>query len=252
MPEIFIEELLNQKEIAFNLSYQTLLNNYTENSYGLIGNVPKNNIKLILEKERKEYAKKYSVIKLKYTSDLMKKLVDEALTKKAPFDKSIEGKKTDAGFKDALIWKTVVYSKEIDTCNEICFFTADKAFEQGKNELEEEFKANHPNTNINIIYINNDDERRQNVLNYLIEKYRLYKTDVIKLYNNQFIKSFLKFIEYTPTNVKSLKGDNFCLELKKINFEDFDSKDFYIENVEKKMDYLMYIVFLKLLNMTMN
>ena len=46
---------------------------------------------------------KNKLISLEYIVELMVILVKKALMKKVPFDRLIEGKKTDAGFKGVLI-----------------------------------------------------------------------------------------------------------------------------------------------------
>lgn len=85
MPEIVVEELLMQKEFAFNETYKVFEKKYKENSYGLLGELPKNNIKEKLKQEKEKYNNKYKLIRLEYTSELMEILVKEALMKKAPF-----------------------------------------------------------------------------------------------------------------------------------------------------------------------
>lgn len=234
MPEIVVDELLMQKEISFNQAYKSFEDRYRENSYGLLGELPQNNIKEILSQEKEKYKEKYKLIKLKYTADLMETLVKEALMKKAPFDKSIEGKKTDAGFKDALIWKTVVLSTDIDECEEFYFFTSDKAFDEGKEELINEFKSKHSKTNINIIFIEPDGSHKQNVLNYIIDKYELYKTDVIELYDENVVKKYFDKISYIPNDVEYYCGNGIQAELTEVLFRNFDLDDFYIDKVEKE------------------
>ena len=233
MPEIVVEELLMQKELAFNETYKNFEKKYKKNCYGLLGELPKNNIREKLEQEKEEYKDKYKLLNLEYTAELMETLVKEALAKKAPFDKSIEGKKTDAGFKDALIWKTIIFSKDIDDCDEFYFFTSDKAFNEGKEELQEEFKEKHPTTKLNIIYMENDGSHRQNSLNYIIDKHGLYKTDVIELYNENLIKKYFDKISYTPKDIEYYCDDGMQAKLTQILFEEFDEKDFYIDKVEK-------------------
>lgn len=233
MPEIVLEELLIQKEFAFNETYEVFEQKYKNNSYGLLGELPKNNIKAKLNQEKEQYKDKYKLIKLEYTAELMEILVKEALMKKAPFDKSIEGKKTDAGFKDALIWKTVVLSAEIDECEEFYFFTSDKAFDEGKEELINEFKEKHPKTNIYIKYIEPDGSHRQNALNYIIEKHGLYKTDVIELYDESLVKKYFDKISYIPNDIDYYCGNGIQAELTEVLFKKFDLNDFYIDKVEK-------------------
>ena len=234
MPEIVVDELLMQKEFSFNQTYKFFEERYRENSYGLLGELPKNNIKEILAREKEEYKEKYKLIKLEYTAELMETLVKEALMKKAPFDKSIEGKKTDAGFKDALIWKTVVLSTDIDECEEFYFFTSDKVFDEGKEELINEFKVKHPKTSIYIIYIKPDGSHRQNALNHIIDKHRLYKTDVIELYDENVVKKYFDKISYIPNDVEYYCGNGIQAELIEVLFQNFDLDDFYIDKVEKE------------------
>lgn len=234
MPEVVVDELLMQKEFSFNQSYKFFEDRYKENSYALLGELPKNNIKEILVQEKEEYKEKYKLIKLEYTAELMETLVKEALMKKAPFDKSAEGKKTDAGFKDALIWKTIVLSTDIDESEEFYFFTADKAFDEGKEELINEFKSKHPKTKINIIYIEPDGSHKQNALNYIIDKHGLYKTDVIELYDENLVKKYFDKISYIPNDVEYYCGDGIQAELTEILFQNFELNDFYIDKVEKE------------------
>lgn len=236
MPEIVVDELLMQKEFSFNQSYKTFEERYKENSYGLLGELPKNNIKDILAKEKEEYVKNYKLIKLECTAELMKILINEALIKRAPFDKSIEGKKTDAGFKDALIWKTIIMSKDIDDCDEFYFFTSDRAFDDGKEELMSEFKEYHQNTKIYIIYIENDGSHRQKTLNFLIDKYELYKTDVIELYDNNLVKNYFSKITFIPQDIDYYHSNGINVELTNVLFEKFENEDFYIDRVEKETD----------------
>lgn len=234
MPEVVVDELLMQKEFSFNQSYKFFEDRYKENSYALLGELPKNNIKEILVQEKEEYKEKYKLIKLEYTAELMETLVKETLMKKAPFDKSAEGKKTDAGFKDALIWKTIVLSTDIDESEEFYFFTADKAFDEGKEELINEFKSKHPKTKINIIYTEPDGSHKQNALNYIIDKHGLYKTDVIELYDENLVKKYFDKIFYIPNDVEYYCGDGIQAELTEILFQNFELNDFYIDKVEKE------------------
>lgn len=62
MLEIVAKELLVQKEFTFNETYKCFEKKYKENSYGLVGELPKNNIKAKLEQEESEYSDKYNLI----------------------------------------------------------------------------------------------------------------------------------------------------------------------------------------------
>lgn len=72
MPEIVVDELLMQKEFSFNQSYKFFEDRYRENSYALLGELPKNNIKEILAQEKEEgnFNIYCSFRTLKYNTDI--------------------------------------------------------------------------------------------------------------------------------------------------------------------------------------
>ena len=245
MPEIVQEELLEQRKSAFNESYDNFAKKYDGLSFALNGEIPKSNIDELLQSEREKYSGKFKLIKLEYTNELFEKMVNDALKKNAPFDKKLEGKKTDAGFKDALIWQTIIHSKEIDDCDEFYFFTADSAFKDGKEELVKEFNEHHNKTKINIISIKCEGSQRQEVLNTLINKYNLYKTDVIKLYNKEIIIEFIRKMKYKNEDVFYYSDDKIQVKLINIDYTNFDLYDFYIEEVEKEKDKFKIKCFFK-------
>lgn len=245
MPEIVQEELLEQRKSAFNESYDNFVKKYDGLSFALNGEIPKSNIDELLQSEREKYSDKFKLIKLKYTSELFEKMVNDALKKNAPFDKRLEGKKADAGFKDALIWQTIIHSKEIDDCDEFYFFTADLVFKDGEEELVKEFNKHHNKTKINIINIKCEGSQRQEVLNTLISKYNLYKTDVIKLYNKEIIIQFIRKMKYKNEDVFYYSDDKIQVKLVNIDYASFDLSDFYIEEVEKEKDKFKIKCFFK-------
>ena len=159
MPEIVLNEFVEQERTNFNNSYNDFEEKYNNISYGIEGNIPKNNINNIISNELQNYSKKYELLKLKYNNDIFQELVNKSLKKFPPFDKSIEGKKTDAGFKDALIWTTIIYSEEIDKCNKFYFFTCDKVFKENSDKLEKEFCEKHLLTKIKIVFLNDDTNK---------------------------------------------------------------------------------------------
>ncbi len=78
---------------------------YNKLEYGFKkGKMPENNIDIAVKEEENVYLDKVKIIKLKYETKISKELVNEAINKLPPFDKSNEGEKSDSGFKDALIW----------------------------------------------------------------------------------------------------------------------------------------------------
>ncbi len=154
MPETVIKELECQKVKAYNKAYKDLKRTYDKLQYGLAtGKMPENNIDKAVKKEENVYLDKVKIIKLKYETKIFKELVNEAIIKLPPFDKANEGQKSDAGFKDALIWKTILYSEEVEDLDKLYFFSGDKIFESNSKELIEQFNKIHTNIQIIIKYI---------------------------------------------------------------------------------------------------
>lgn len=180
MPETIIEELSCQKIEAYNESYEALNKKYQSMQYALKGKLPNNNIVEVVNNEKKIYSSKVNLIKLKYQNKIYRELVKEALNKLPPFDKSEEKRKSDAGFKDALIWKTILYSEEIDNYDIVYYFSGDRIFEENRGYLVEEFEKRHPNTKLNIRFISPDDEKLQNCLKVIINENSLPETDCVK------------------------------------------------------------------------
>lgn len=233
MPELVVEELFSQKKIAFDEQYSVLKNKFMEMNYALDGELPKNNIDEIFEKEKSLYLSKYKNIKLEYTKELFEEIVSEAIQKKAPFDKSKEGKKTDAGFKDTLIWKTILYSNEISACKIFYLFSSDKIFEDSKEYLTKEFTKKHSNTELKIIYLDPDGNQRQNALHKVISDNKLFETDIVKLYNKELILTALNSIKYDYSGDVVYSNDDPVVKLTNILFNEFTDADFVIEDVNE-------------------
>ena len=63
-------------------------------------------------KAYKNFKKTYDKLQYGFTAQMPEKNIEQ----------SDEGQKSDSGFKDALIWKTILYSEEIDCFDKIYFF----------------------------------------------------------------------------------------------------------------------------------
>ena len=233
MPNIIIEELYHHKKFSFNEKYNILLEIYNEINYGTTGVLPVNNIENILKEERKLYENKYRIINLDYNQDIFKELVEDALEKRPPFDKSIDGRKTDAGYKDALIWKTILYNQEIEECDKLYLFSGDKIFEDNNGELQEEFKKHHSSTELIIKYVEPNGRQRQRCLQILINENNLIETDIIKLYNKDLILEYFKSLKFSHKQEICYYEEENKIILEDINFEDFDKNDFWVDDVKK-------------------
>lgn len=229
MPEIVLEELYKHKIDLFKESYKSFVEKYNILEYGLLGELPSINAEVPLTEEKDKYKQKLKMLKLEYTSELMNEVVNAALAKAPPFSNANEG------FKDYLIWKTLLLSKEIDECENFFFFSCDKVFRDNEKELIEEFKQYHPNVNLYIKFKQPDALRRQEALKDIIDTYKLYETDIIKFYNNDNVLKFLKKLSFKADDISYYDGTR-EVYLKLIEFESFESNDFKILEVKKKDD----------------
>ena len=242
MPNIIIEELYHQKLRFFQARYEALCKTYQDISYGLKGKLPMCNIEDVLKKEKEEYKDKFKTLKLPYNKRIFKELIEDSLKKNPPFDKTEEGKKTDAGYKDALIWKTLIYSKEIDECEKIYFFSSDKIFKQNEEYLVNEFNVHHPNTMLKILFFEPDAERRQNCLQTIIKENDLIETDIIKLYDLDLILKHINSIKYEKEEEVYYYSEEKRHVLVDVIFSEFLKEDFEIESAkenEKKYEVIV-------------
>lgn len=243
MPNLVIEELFSQKKRIFQEQYDLLQERFKNISYGLVGEIPKSNIEDIINKEKAEYLPKYKNVNLTYTQELFESLVNDAINKKAPFDKSVEGKKTDAGFKDALIWKTILQSEEVGKCNIFYFFSSDKIFIDNKSELVKEFSNYHNNSELKIVYFDPDGNQRQKALQLLISENNLVETNVVKLYNKELILSAIKTFKF-DYDKDVLYSEEDEVKVIDISFVEFLNEDFIISDVnDNEGEYEVIISF---------
>lgn len=234
MPEMVIEELFAQKKAVFEEKYSYLEAKILELNYALIGDIPKNNIDEIIRKEKEKYMQKFNVVSLQYTPEILKELINDAICKNAPFDKSFEGKKADAGFKDAVIWKTILFSEDINNCEKLYFFSGDKVFFENKETLERKFAEKHPKTKLEIIFFEPDGNQRQKSLQKIISDNNLLETNVVKLYNKSLLLSIIQSLGYNYTEDVIYSNNDKLVKLDAIKFNEFSSDDYVIEDVDNK------------------
>lgn len=241
IPDIVFEELSNQKKTAFKNSYDAFEEKYNLLSYGLIGEMPKFNLDEVLLKEKEAYKKRVVTLTNEYNQELFLEIIKDSLEKNPPFDKNLP----NTGFKDSLLWKTIVYSEIINKYDEFYLFSGDKIFKDNEELLEAEFMKYHPDVKLNIVFLTPNGNQRQNALNTIIEKYKLYETDVVKLYNCNTILKYIKdLILPDNSDVSYYMGNGVEIRLKEILFSEFDENDFYIDKVLKDENgYNVNIIF---------
>lgn len=244
MPSIIIEELYNQKLSAFNKRYESFQNNYNEICFGLSGILPKNIYKreLNIQKAKK---RNFLVVKPLITADEFEKVMNDALNKVPPFNKEFCGKKSDAGFKDYMIWRTLVNNK-FEDFDKIYFFTGDKVFYENKEMLEKQFNKKHKRAKVSIVYINPESsDKIKESLEMIIDDYNLPETDVVKLYDYEMNLNNIKKIDIKLKNdMRFLTVTSRMVKIEEIEFSKFEMNDIVINEVYKQNnDYCVKIEF---------
>lgn len=140
IPKIVIEELRLQQEGAFNSQIESLKENcvkFKELSNFQLEIPDHYDYKTHLTEKTEAFIGKYAIEVINYPpNDVLPKLIKKVLNKEKPFYK--KKKQKDSGFKDALIWESIIdYAKKRPDTNFI-FFTKDTDFNDSI--LLEEFK----------------------------------------------------------------------------------------------------------------
>lgn len=143
IPRMVVEELLCQKIKSFEndkVNYYKIKNRLS----AVLGGVPDVDVagfdvsKYLNESLEQYLIDNSEVLILDIEEDekvsVFDDIVKRAANKYKPFKDS--GKSTDAGFKDVLIWETILQSKTVDNFNKILFLTGDSAFSDCKHELK--------------------------------------------------------------------------------------------------------------------
>lgn len=244
LSEVAVDEYLAQRKDYLRETYEKLRKNYDNLGDAITGALPLDKIDASVQNEKQYLPSNITVLKLKYTTNNFKSLVNDALNKNPPFDKSESGQKTDAGFKDALIWNTIMNSEEIDSYDIFYFASCDKIFENNKELLEKEFIKHHQKTKLIFLTPKPNGEQRQVILRKIIEDNHLLETTEVKLYDKTNLLRDIQHIEYNKTLFSSsfrLMGHE-CPE--SINFKGFNEESFVIEKIKKNDEtYTVYVSF---------
>lgn len=103
--------------------------------------------KSILERETKNTLKKLNIGTLKYAKSDVALIVDRAYHKIPPFMR--EKDSSDKGFKDSLMWLSILRDAKQNPSHDYILVSADRGFQQ-KDELEKEF-TQYPEQKINFL-----------------------------------------------------------------------------------------------------
>lgn len=160
IPFVAIEEIKRQKRNTIKSKKDSFIGNPFHNLFGLQAEITKAfDIEAYIEKLLLEETFKFEIIDLK-SNEVLPQIKELALLKKPPFE---ESDNTDKGFKDALIYFSVLeYLQEVE--NKYVFVCAKD------NRLGDAFK-DHPN----IFYIKNYEEFKQFSITQFFDDYFIQK-----------------------------------------------------------------------------
>ena len=203
VPDITVKELFKQQLQSYKENVEMIKNSYLK--FNQIYEVDlqideKFDYEPYLEKKKDQYIARRGINILSICRDeKFVRIVERALNKEAPFEG--KDKKSDKGFKDALIWESILEFAE-ENEGEYIFFTADKGF---KKELKTEFREI---TGRNIEIYGKDDKHQ---LDLVIEKYSVEKSTRIRLemlYDNleEHLEILINELEYRAFQEVELNG----------------------------------------------
>lgn len=153
------------------------------------------------EQELKDYLLKYNIKILPHpNNDVFPKIIKRAIEKKLPFKSIGEGKNlkgTDKGFKDVLLWETLLsFNYELNRIGKVFLITANTN-DFPENKLLPEWKEEHKDVELKIItdwndffeeekYIHSELIAKNNVhYPYILEMFQDENPDIIDLPNFQ-------------------------------------------------------------------
>lgn len=194
--KITLMEIINQKIINYNKKKEEL--------YKLIEyfNCKNHKIKINDEKYYQRYFKKNveeffeknDIKIIKYRNIKLDKIIERALKHKNPFAKD-----GDKGFKDTIIWESIINNEIIDTYDLVYFFTNDNGFDPEKLKKE--------NNKINIV--RNLEKLEEHILNSYYElciKKVIDKENLLNIFREENpdivdIKDMFKSIRNSSNNI---------------------------------------------------
>lgn len=160
IPYVSIEEIKRQKKQTIKSKKDSFISNPFHNLFGLNEEITKSfDIDNYIEKLLLEESIVFDVIDLK-SNDVLPQIKELALLKKPPFE---EADNTDKGFKDALIYFSVLeYLQEVD--NKYVFVCAKD------NRLGDAFKEQP-----NVFFVKNYEEFKKHSISQFFDDYMLQK-----------------------------------------------------------------------------
>ena len=217
LSDVVKQEIICQNRKTMETDYNHLMEAYDNAKYFLSSEIPSNKMDEMIKDEEK-FAESLNLLKLDVTAEKFQKVIDSAMNKKTPFAK----KDGDAGFKDCLIWETILDAKEIDECDKFYYFTTDKDFKKDNDSLEKQFQEKHPTVELFIKLEEPNGEQRQKALSYIINENHLLKTDIVTLYDESKLLEHINKLKDEEIDVLDANGEVDKVIIKPSEFSKID------------------------------
>lgn len=204
LPQVVFEELKKQQIDEYENKYKELKT--LVNQFKSLPNVTLDlkdiNYEEYLSKQKNFFIEKLENYQVKVetlghpSNDRFHNLIHRAYTKKAPFE-GVD-KKSDKGFKDALLWEAILEFAEQNNEDEFILYSCDKKFEEVTSEFEELF-------NKKLLVAKNEKDIEKYLSSFLtnssVDKGRPFKIDYSAL-----VEEYLLF---TSTLSNTLGGSEY-------------------------------------------
>jgi hypothetical protein len=227
IPDVVWNELIVQKKSTFDQEINKIKDTIVKYEFpkSILDLEIDNNVYIdyekILKQQFKEYSKKLNkpgnvkIVNLPFENCSLEKISTRAFRKKPPFEG--KNKRSDKGFKDALIWESIIEYKKQNMKENIVYLTNDKAF---NSLLISEFKEMFDEE----IYIVNIKEK-----NAILERIGLQiMSEIGESLRIEFEPDSIildEFYEWTIT-------DDFEDELESVIREDLNDNQTYIKSLD--------------------
>jgi len=229
-PEIVLLELLHHLELKLNNKcrdlekFESEFKNFEE--IIIINNDL--NIKNVCENLKKYYFDELNIIPIPDDDILLfNKVLEMSINKKPPFI----GGSSDKGFKDAILFLSLLKFAEDNKYDKYVLFSEDKGFSNNIKELQDEFKNHLTNFRKHDIYNELVIIKNKNINSYINMEFKLF-TDLKEYISNNFFKILEKKYEKASAinfSINSYEIDSFEILEDDTGIHQYDNNEFEVE-----------------------
>ena len=224
-PEVVLLELINHNKEKFDEKIIELkkINKYFTNLNITITGFENVDFKEYCEKLKNEYYEDLKIIPLPSNKEkLFNDIFNRCLNKLPPFETNI-----DKGFKDTLIFLSMIDFAKHNLYSEYVFFSEDKIFKIKKRNLETEFNKHLENALLKNCKF--EIQNHKNINSYINEKFELFKElrdyisnefyDEINNHYKTAVKFAIEGIEYMIESINVHEEDTLINQIDENKFE---------------------------------